>query len=890
MEKKTQNKKLSTDEKKVQKSPKSKSRMLFVLAFIILAASILYVICRGNYLETIELGEQYISIFWQNLSYTAIAFAGNFVILYLLIYYTNKRIQKGLKPFFEEEKQIMPKMINKSLAFILAIIVSFITTNMMLEKFMLCIHATSFGMTDPVLGYDIGFFLLQQPFIEFIVFYLLALAIGLTVYGALYYIIAFNFYFDGINRETLKKGIIPKQLCHHVMTVAILLATLIFVKTHNVGIQKFLTLSEVNSYALYGAGATEAIIYLWAYRILSVVIVVSVWFALRYFQKQQTKKTLLSLMAVPAYLIAMLVVVFGYETFWVKPNELDSQKKYIDNNINYTKQAYGINIDEISIEENETITSETLKNNENVVSNIAIVDTDTVLKNLNVAQTNKGYYTYRTTKMANAIIDGMERLVYLSPREIESHNVTYNNKTYEYTHGYGVIVTSATSVDENGNLVDLQKGFGDTTNELLSIKEPRIYFGLETNNTVVTNSDEKKEFDYPITNSSKAENATNAYEGKAGLKINFLDRFILGVKKGNLKLAFSGNVDKNSTILINRNIIERAKTVMPYLLYDENPYMVVTEEGKLVWVLDAYTISNYYPYSQRTVLQKNNLLAKTELNYIRNSVKVLIDAYDGTIQFYITDRNDPIAIAYQKIYQNLFAGKDEQIPEDIQKQLVYPPFLYKIQAGILEKYHNVQPDVLYRGNDIWDIATHSAGKTLTKVGTDMAPYYTLTKTVNSNQTTLGLVLPFTPYQKQNLIAYMVGTYENGEPKLTIYKYSQDSNILGPMQIDTQLEQDERISKEIESLNVPGTRITKNMLIIPIEKSLLYVEPIYQQYINEENSTPILKKVVVASGNKVAIGNTIAEALKNLVSQEAVDIEVENTDNINDLVNAIIKAN
>lgn len=869
---------------------KSKIRMIIVLSFMILVSIVAYVIYRGEYLETLELGEEYLSIFWQNVNYTAMTFLGNFAVLFLIIFYTNKKIQKGLKPFFEEEKKPMPKMVNKSIAFILAIVISFFTTNIMLEKFMLCINATSFGMTDPILGYDIGFFLFQQPFLEFVVLYILALAIGLTIYSALYYIIAFNFYFDGINRETLKKSALTKQLCNHFMFIAIFFAAFILVKTTNVGIQKFITLKDDNSYALYGAGASEVVINLWGYRILSVVIVLCVGLAIHFFKKAKTKNMITSLMAVPAYLLIMLIVLFGYETFFVKPNELDSQKQYIEDNIRYTKQAYGINIDEINIGENETITTEILANNEEVISNIALVDKDTVLKNLNVLQTNKGYYTYRTTEMASYTIDGKQNLVYVSPREITSKNGTYNNKTYEYTHGYGAILTSATSVDEKGNLIDIQKGFETSSSDIATIKEPRIYFGLETNDTAVTNSKGKEEFDYPITNSQKAENATNTYNGEAGLNLNFLDRFILGMKEGDLKLAFSGNVDKNSKILINRNIIERAKNLMPYLMYDENPYMVVTEEGRLVWVLDAYTISNNYPYSQRTVLQKDNLLTKTELNYIRNSVKVLIDAYDGTIKFYITDRNDPIAMAYQKIYKDLFVEKDEQIPEDIRRQLVYPQFLYEIQAEILERYHNVQTDVLYRGDDIWDLATHSTGKVLTKTGTDINPYYTMVKTVDSDKSTLGLVLPFTPYQKQNLIAYMVGTYENGEPKLTLYKYSQDSNILGPMQIDTQLEQDERILSEIESLNVTGTKITKNMLIIPIENSLLYVEPIYQQYINEDNSTPTLKKVVVASGNKVAIGDTLSQALKNLVSQYAVDIEVENTDNIDDLVTAIIKAN
>ncbi len=575
---------------------------------------------------------------------------------------------------------------------------------------------------------------------------------------------------------------------------------------------------------------------------------------------------------------------------FVNPNELDKQQSYIKSNIENTKQAYGIDIEEVNLGENETITTSDLKQNSDVIDNIAMVDKETVLKNLNILQTNKGYYTYRTTQIASYDIDGKQKLIYVSPREISNSTRTYNNKTYEYTHGYGVVLTSATSVDEKGNLVDLQKDYNSYSNDIAKITSPRIYFGLETNDTVVTNSKDKQEFDYPIAESTKAENATNSYNGKAGLKLNFLDRLILAIREGDLKLAFSGNVNKESNILINRNIIERAKTLLPYIMYDEAPYIVTTKEGKLVWVLDGYTISDNYPYSQRITLHEENILEKIELNYIRNSVKVLIDAYDGTIKFYITDRTDPIIMAYQKMYPDLFADKDETILEDISSKFVYPEFLYNIQAQIMQRYHNVQTDVLYREDDVWDTATHNTSKMLTKNGTPMEAYYTMVKTTDENEPVLGLVLPYTPYEKQNLTGYLVGTCKNGEKKLTLYKYPSGSNILGPMQIDTQLEQDEGISKEIASLNVTGTKISKNMIVVPIDNSLLYVETIYQQDINEENSTPTLKKIVVASGNKVAIGNNLKEALNNLLSQYAVDIEVESTDTIEGLIQAIIKAN
>ena len=882
------NNQTSTKENQVKNK---KIRPIIVLIFSIIVAIIGYVILRGTYLETYELGERYVNSFWRNLNYMATTFVINFIVIYSLMYFTNSKIKKGLSEFFAQENKPMPKLLNKSISFIVAIIVSMCTSNIIMEKALMCFNSIEFGMTDPLFGIDISYFVFIQPFIEFMLWYAMIAIIFLTIYTIVYYIITFNMFFDGIDRKTLKNSKIIKQLANSIMILAVVFATFVFIQTFDIETNKFISLQDDEStYSLYGAGFADVTIQLWGYRILAVVIVVSVYLAIKYFKQGKTKKVIISVAGVPTYLVGLFVVIMGFNLIFVNNQELDKEKRYIENNIKYTKEAYGINIDEITLQESTAITSEEIKKNQETIDNISIVSKDVLLKDLRNSQTAKGYYSYRDASLQKYTINGKEQLLYISPREIVVNSSgTYNNKTYEYTHGYGAIITSATNTNNDGTLNHVQKGFEN--NDIISISEPRIYYGMQTDDTVVTNSKDKKEFDYPKLESSDAENAENIYDGKAGLSLNLLDRLILSIKEGDLKLAFSGNVTDNSKILTNRNIIKRAKTVMPYLLYDENPYMVVTDDGKLVWVLDAYTVSNQYPYSQKTTMQLTPT-KKMELNYIRNSVKVLIDAYDGTIEFYITDRNDPIVMAYDKIYPELFQEADKTIQADILEHFVYPEYLYKIQADIIARYHNVQPDVLYRGDDTWKIATHNAGRVLTKNGTEIEPYYIMANLVNSEEPQLGLVLPYTPYGKQNLISYLVGTYDNsGNSKLTIYKYSADSNILGPMQLDTQLEQDETIAKEIESLNVTGTKIIKDLKIIPLQNTLLYVEPIYQISTAEtEEALPILKKVVVASGSKVAIGNNLKEALAKLVSQYAVEIEVENTDSVEDLVQAIIKAN
>ena len=777
---------------------------------------------------------------------------------------------------------------HKSIAFIIATIATIATSGYILQKALPCFYNTQFVATDPVFGLDIGYFVFIWPFLELITMYALVAIIAATVYMAIYYLIVFNVYFDGISRESVKKSNIEKQALSNLKKIIVLFAILILLLTQNIGVQKFIVLSDeqTENYSIFGAGITETTIRLWGYVGLSIIMVLSVLKAIKEFTKGNTKKIIKALLWVPAYLVILAVGMLGFNLIYVNSNELDKERTYIAENIKNTKKAYGIDIEEYVIKDEGTITQSAITANSETISNIPIVNAENVIKDLEGSQTTKGYYKFTRAQIGNYTIDDKQQLVYVTPREIASAKATYNNKTYEYTHGFGAIITSATSTTSSGNINHIQKSF-EQTDEVVNVSEPRIYFGLETNSTVVTNSNNKKEFDYPTENALS--NTENTYDGPAGLKANFLDRLVLSLREKDVNLLFSGNVKSDSKIITNRNIIQRAKTVMPYLEYDQNPYLVIRNNGELVWVLDAYTTSNNYPYSQRTMLE-NNGITKKEINYIRNSVKVIINAYTGEVTFYRTDKTDPIAMVYEKTYPDLFAK--EEIPEDISNHFVYPEYLYSIQAEVLERYHNIQPDVLYRSDDIWDVATHNTSSKMTSTkGTAIKPYYTMLKTSDSNSSRLGLVLPYTPYGKQNIRAYLVGSCdENGNNVLKLYNYTEDSNVLGPMQLDTQLSQDERISKEIDSLNVTGTKISKDIIIVPIDNTLLYVEPIYQQYVNETDSLPVLKKVVVASGTKVAIGDTFTQALTNLVSQYAVNIEVGNSDNIDELVSLIIKAN
>lgn len=858
-----------------------KMRAIIVIIFIAIYALGTYVSLRGQYLEYIELGEQYVEKFFTDIKYKYSIMGITFVLLSIILYFTNRGIKKGLKPFFEQEKREVPKLPNKSITLIVAAIASVIVSNDLVDKVLLFVSNASFGKTDIIFNLDISYYMFIKPLVEALLSDFVKLMIALSAYMAGYYIIIFNFYFKAVDRELLRKSKLIKKLLRNAIIVSIGMALQNALNTQNIVTGKFLTLS--NGTELTGAGVIESTIQLWGYLILSVIIVIAVIISVKFFAQNKMKKIVYPVAVVPIYLVTLFLVMVGYDFIFVKSNEFDKERKYISENIKSTQEAYNIKVKETSIDYSGTIKEDEVEKNDDVINNITIVNKDLVEKSLKDTQTETGYYTYNSVSLAKYNINGKDQLTYVAPREAENNTISYNNKTYEYTHGMGQIIASATSVTEDGNVEYLQKDISGSDN-MLEVKEPRIYYGVETNSVAVTNTKNKSEYDY--TDSDGVEHVNN-YDGNSGIQVGFWDRLILAVKNKDIRLAMTSSISSESKILTNRNIVKRAKAVLPNLIYDENPYTVV-DDGKIYWVLDAYTVSDKYPYSTYTEVEYDG--AKRNINYIRNSVKVIINAYDGEMTFYITDRNDPVIMAYLKLYPTIFSDyTGKEIPDGIKQQMKYPKFLYDVQSEMLMVYHNVKEDVLYRNNDIWALAKYGTTSTKSKVAT-LEPYYAMIKTPDNAKSELGLIQMYTQNGKSNITSYLVGSCNGTECKLRIYKYPTDSNILGPIQLDNQIDQDETISTELSTIDVTGSKISKGMKIIPINNTVLYVETIYQTMTNEPNQPTTLKKVIVASGTKVAIGNTLEEAISNLLSQSAVNIEITNTENVDGMIQAIINAN
>ena len=869
----------NNSKKEMKNKTKIEIRNILVIIVIAITAIVAFINNRAAYLKIKEIGEQYVSIFLSDFYRQIGMFVCAFVFAYLIFYINNKFIKRGLKKFAVENEVELPKLPNKSASLIAGIFSGVLANKFLYKSFLMMSNAAWFGISDPVFGKDIGTYMFIYPFVKSLIIFLIVFFLILIIYTAIYYVISINLCFkDGVNFQSLKKNTFVKQIQIIVIIFTILISTYIMFIAQDIQTGEMISIKDEKETTLIGAGLSDVSIKLWGYRILAIVVFISVVWILKNLNKAKFKKCVKVASITPIYLVLMFVVLIYFQEVYVGSSELDKEKQYIKYNIESTKEAYGIDIEQQNLGNYDTITAEETEVNSEVIKNIPLISEEVTVETITNMQDNSTYYNYSNTNLAWLVINGKNRLIYMTPREMFSDvNRSYNNETYEYTHGYSVVASSATNVDKNGYVEMLQSSFEASKKDLIKITEPRIYFGLKTNSTIITNSDYDDEFDYPLTGTDYE---TNAYDGEAGLKLGFIDRVVLGIENGNYGLIFSRYLNENSKIITTRNVLDRAKILLPYIKYDENPYLVVTDEGRLIWVIDGYTTSDNYPYSQTTTIVNSNGM-KEKINYIRNSIKVLIDAYDGTTTFYITDRNDPIIMMYNNLYPDLFSKN--AIPEDIQEQFKYSKYLFDIQANVIATYHDISEDILYRADDIWEIATDTGEIKLESE-------YTVLKQKDCDKTEFGLVIPYSKQGKESFTGYLVGTFRSGKPVLSLYKFPADSSVAGISQLNTLIEQDESIAKELENIEVSGTTLIKNTTIVPINDTILYVEAIHQERLNEPESK-VLKKVIVTSGNKVAIGNNLEEAMMNLLSEnKSYLIDFIDMEDMNQVIESIIEAN
>ena len=648
-----------------------------------------------------------------------------------------------------------------------------------------------------------------------------------------------------------------------------------FLSHQDILIGDMLQKESVKGAYLTGAGFLDVNIKLWIYRIISIVIIIAVYNFIRGIKKEESKKILFSIILIPAALIIVFIVNIAIDSIFLRGNDIDREKEYILQNIRATEEAYNINVENKEIAKGTDITSEKIKKDSELIEKLPMVTPDVVKETLENNTDNKEKKSLYKYGNPNLVKNG-NAYDYLTTREIDDKDKTLTNKIYKYTHGNFGILTSSSKVNKNGYLLNVSEKFEGQELNGTKIKEPRLYYGENTNSNAIVNAKDIKEYDYPT---STLTNKENNYNGKGGIKLSLLERIALAITKGSTELVFNNNIVENTKVLLNRQIIERAKKILPNIRYDKDPYLVTKDDGGLAWVIDGYTVTSRYPYSQKVSIEADKG-GKERINFIRNSVKVVIDAYNGTVDFYVTDTTDPFISTIMKTYPTLFKNYNE-LSENIKKQMRYPQYLFDIQAKVLTTYHNSDVDNIYRADDRWEVAEVSGSGT--RSSTSM---YTLLK--KGDELKPAIITTYTPEKRKNIVSYLVGQTENGANKLTMYRYNEKSELSLSF-IDTQIEKDEKVQKEMRELTTLGTELKTVRILLPYEDTTLYIKSIYQVFLNED-SVPVLKKVIVANKGKVGIGNTLKEAMQRMLTENAIDIDVRDLANEDELKDAIIKQN
>lgn len=740
-------------------------------------------------------------------------------------------------------------------------------------------NSTSFGVKDPIFKKDVSFFVFKLPLIESLysaVMVLLVLLIIITFIA--YFVLSTRDKFSSgdfrgnvIRMKGIRSGITKfagKQLAVVSALISLLIALGYFIKAWNI-------VYSPRGVA-FGASYTDIHVSLLFYKVISVAAVIAAVIIFISVLRSKAKPIIASIIAIVVLMVGEGLVSVVIENFLVKSNQISLEKPYIENNIKYTRKAFNIdNIEEKPFEVVNNLTKDDIKTNKDTIDNIKINSFSPALEFYNQVQVIRYYYNFNDIDVDRYNINGKYNQVFVAPREIdlsklEGNATTWQNKHLIYTHGYGVVMSKVNSVTSEGQPDFVIKDIPPDNSTNIELKNPRIYFGEKTNDYAIGNTD-TNEFDYP----KGGDNQVNKYDGKAGIKMSFLNRVLFAINERNINFLLSKDISSESKILINRNIKDRVEKIAPFLSYDSDPYMVISG-GKLYWIIDAFTTSDRYPYSQ----PYNNI------NYIRNSVKVVIDAYDGDTNFYIVDKNDPVAASYSKIFPSLF--KDvSTLSQDLRDHFRYPEDLFNIQCNVLGKYHMTDPTVFYNGEDLWQIA-----ETQKKVGEQKQNNegsYMITRLPGNQSEEMVLLEYFNMKSKDNMVA-LFGARMDKENygKMVLYKFPPQKTIYSPYLFKQKINQDPSISKEISLWNKEGSEVIYgDTMIVPIKNSLLYVEPIYIRATGK-NSIPEMKRIVVGYDDKLLLSDSIENALEQIFNYTAAQPQTPNVHSVPSNVDANVK--
>jgi len=710
------------------------------------------------------------------------------------------------------------------------------------EVFLRFVYQVPYGQSDPQYGKDIGFYLFSLPaYVVLKDWLLLLLVLSFFVAGAVYWV------HGDIEFDEQRRSISSAAIAHG----SALLGLFFAVKAWSYGLDRFLLLYGDNG-VVVGASYTDthiALPVLWLLVVLSIIAALACWANVRV----RTYKLPIAgaVLVFGSSLVLALVVPALFQLVFVKPNELQLEKPYIQRNIDLTQQAY--NLHQISVKPfpaEQSLTFQKLQANQATIDNIRLWDWQPLMDTYAQLQEIRTYYKFHDVDVDRYHLAGAYQGVTLSARELQSALLPANAQTWVnrhvlFTHGNGAVMSPLARKTEEGLPNFYLEDIPPVATGGPPIDEPRIYFGEETDTYVIVKGS-TPEFDYP----KGTDNVYATYAGTGGIAVGGIARralFAWYFKDPNL--LFTGYITGDSRIMFRRTIRDRVRTIAPFLRLDRDPYLVISE-GRLFWMQDAYTMSRYFPYAQT--------LPGLELNYIRNAVKVVIDAYNGKVNFYVADPSDPIAATYQRVFPALFKPL-AAMSQDLQKHIRYPEDLFFIQAQVYRTYHMKSAEVFYNREDLWQFPRQPTGGD----EATMAPYYIIVRLPGEPQAEFLQMLPMVPSQRQNMIAWLAARSDPPDyGKLIVYEFPKDKLVYGPFQIEALINQNTVISQQLSLWNQMGSRVIRgNLLVIPIENSILYVSPLYLRA--ERGQLPELKRVIAAYGDRVVMDETLAGALAAL---------------------------
>jgi uncharacterized membrane protein (UPF0182 family) len=709
------------------------------------------------------------------------------------------------------------------------------------------------GIVDPIFGKPLNFFLFTLPAWQVLLSWLLTLSIITCALAIFFLLIA--------GGARMLAGRLSRQVLLPWRSFSITFGFLLLILAANAYISRFERLLDDHT-IFAGVTYTDAHVVLTGMLVVSAALVLG---ALLSFVNavRVPRGTLLAAAVIPAlgFYVALQVVAWYVNSFIVKPNELVREKPYIVFNTSMTRQAYGLNeVTQREFAAETTVEAADPGNNQTTLQNIRLWDWHALQDTLRQIQEIRTYYDFPDIDIDRYNIDGTAREVMLAARELNVDKLpessrNWINEKLIYTHGYGLTMNPVNGFTSEGlPTLILSNMPVQSTVSSLKVTRPEIYFGELTNTDVYVKT-RQQEFNYP----QGQTNNLNSYEGNGGIVLDsFLRRLIIAFDRDDLaKLPFSDDVNNNSRLLMRRNIRDRVSALAPFLTFDPDPYLVLGEDGRLSWMMDGFTVSDNYPYSTHYQLDNNSI------NYMRNSVKVVVDAYDGTTTFYVFDSQDPIIAAWRRIFPSLFKDAS-MMPTGLRKHVRYPEMLLKLQAEVYGLYHMTDAEAFYNREDLWTVATEvtlgAGGEQATQ---SMQPNFVLMKLPGEDGEEFVEILPFTPANRNNLIGWIAGR-SDGEHYGTavVYNFPKTKLVDGPLQIEARIDQNAQLSGQLTLWNQQGSHVRRGaLLVIPTGKALLYAEPIYLQA--ERSPMPELRLVVLALQDRLAYGPTFESAMASL---------------------------